>query len=369
MSPASAGPRGRLEAMSRPATRYPAPPTVRQRAAGWRSRLAEVGWVLLPARLFLGATFLFAGLQKLADPNFLNAGSPTSIQSQLATYQAASPIGFLLGPVAEHAVAFGVLTALAEIAVGLGTLLGLWARVAAAGGFLLSTSFFLTVSWHTRPYYYGSDIFVMVMWLPLIAVGAAGVLSLDARLRRAAARELGVDPAAPPPERRRELDRRTVVRGAAAAGVVAAGGAALAGADSALGRWLARTGRAPQAAASPTPPAGGPPTPVPGSGVGPVLARVADVPVGGAVPFQDPGTGQPALVVRPSPGTIKAFSAVCTHAGCTVGFDGGTKRFVCPCHGSLFDGSTGQVLTGPAPSPLPAIPVVVAGGEIRLKSG
>jgi thiosulfate dehydrogenase [quinone] large subunit len=308
------------------------------------ARLREPGWVLLPLRLMLGATFLFAGLQKLADPNFLDPAHPSSIQRQLATFRGTSPIGPLLGPVAEHAVAFGVLTALAEIAVGLGTLLGLYARVAALGGFLLSTSFFLTVSWGTRPYYYGSDVFVMVMWLPLVAVGAAGVLSLDGRFRRAAAAELGVNADDPPRDRRRELTRRTVVRSGAAAAMVAGSAVALAGADAALGRRLA--GDEPSSASG---------------GAGTVLGTAADVPVGGAKEVK--AHGGAAFVVQPVPGDFKAFSAICTHAGCPVTFRDG--RFACPCHGSVFDAATGRVLSGPATRPLPQIAVRDEAGEIR----
>lgn len=348
-----------LDAMPRPEDRYPPPPAFLDRVGGWRGLLGQPGWVLLPARLFLGGTFLFAGLQKLADPNFLDAGHPTSIQSQLASFRAASPIGSLLGPVADHAVAFGVLIAVAEVAVGLGMLLGLWARVAAFGGLLLSTLFFLTVSWGTRPYYYGSDIFVMVMWLPYLAVGAAGVLSLDAALRRRAARDLAVDPTAPPPERRRELDRRTLVRGAAAAGVVAAGGVALAGADAAIGRALVGNGSTATAEPSSTPsrPAAG----------GTTVATVSQVPVGGARTFQNPATGNPAIAVQPTAGDVKAFSAICSHAGCIVSFDQPTHRFRCPCHNSMFDGATGRVLNGPAPRGLDVIPVTVEGGEIKVE--
>ena len=84
--------------------------------------------------------------------------------------------------------------------------------------------------------------------------------------------------------------------------------------------------------------------------------------MGGAASFTDPVSGQPGYVVQPTAGTFKAFSAVCTHAGCTVEFQQGT--FFCPCHASTFDGKTGAVLSGPAPSGLPAIPVRVSGGTI-----
>ncbi len=46
--------------------------------------LYSAGWVLLPLRVFLGFTFSFAGLQKLANPGFFDASNPASIQAQLA---------------------------------------------------------------------------------------------------------------------------------------------------------------------------------------------------------------------------------------------------------------------------------------------
>ena len=46
--------------------------------------LQLTGWAALPLRAFLGFTFCFAGLQKLANPGFFDATNPVSIQSQLA---------------------------------------------------------------------------------------------------------------------------------------------------------------------------------------------------------------------------------------------------------------------------------------------
>src|SRR3954464_483805 len=132
-------------------------------------------YALLPLRLFLGATFTFAGLQKLADPAYLDAHSPTSVQATMLSLQHQSPIGWLLGLSAHAPVLVGVSIALGELAVGLATLVGLWVRVAAAGGLLLSLTFFLTVSFHTRPYYYGSDIVFLFAWtVPLLAGSGPG---------------------------------------------------------------------------------------------------------------------------------------------------------------------------------------------------
>jgi len=56
---------------------------------------------------------------------------------------------------------------------------------------------------------------------------------------------------------------------------------------------------------------------------------------------------------------------VCTHLGCTVGWNQEQKRFVCPCHGSQYDGQ-GRVVNGPAKRPLPLVTVVVKQNQIRL---
>jgi thiosulfate dehydrogenase [quinone] large subunit len=72
------------------------------------------------------------------------------------------------------------------------------------------------------------------------------------------------------------------------------------------------------------------------------------VPVKGAASFQDPTSGDPALVVQPKAGTFLAFDAVCPHAGCMVQYDRNNATFSCPCHGSQFNGTTGAVEVGPA---------------------
>src|SRR5690242_20560338 len=146
-------------------------------------------WSLLPLRLFLGVTFTFAGLQKLANPSYLDAHSPTSVQATILSLRHQSPIGWLLGISAHAPVLVGVLIALGELAVGLATLAGLWVRLTAAGGMLLSLTFFLTVSFHTKPYYYGSDIVFLFAWsVPLLA-GGWPEPTLDAWIRRRTARE------------------------------------------------------------------------------------------------------------------------------------------------------------------------------------
>jgi Rieske Fe-S protein len=89
------------------------------------------------------------------------------------------------------------------------------------------------------------------------------------------------------------------------------------------------------------------------------LADVDQVPSGGGLIL-----GQENIVLTRTAGNaVHAFSATCTHQGCTVNrVSGGTID--CPCHGSRFDIRTGAVVSGPAPRPLPAIKVSVRGNEI-----
>jgi Rieske Fe-S protein len=98
-------------------------------------------------------------------------------------------------------------------------------------------------------------------------------------------------------------------------------------------------------------------TPPPGGG----LIALADVPVGGAAAAVT-ASGATIVVAQPEAGKVVAFSAVCTHTGCTVAADG--ARLVCPCHGSVFDAATGGVLNGPATAPLPPVAVAVKDGEV-----
>ena len=137
------------------------------------------GWYLLPLRLFLGVTFLYAGLQKLANPDFFRSGSPISIHAQMVGASHTSPIGGLLGHLVGIAPAIGLVIALGEVAVGIGALLGLLTRVAATGGAVLAFSLFLAISFHTSPYFTGADIVFLFAWIPIALAGAAGAPAVD----------------------------------------------------------------------------------------------------------------------------------------------------------------------------------------------
>ncbi|MGH3266808.1 MAG: DoxX family protein, partial [Trebonia sp.] len=169
------------------------------------------GWALLPLRAFLGFTFCFAGLQKLANPGFFDASNPASIQAQMLAAARRSPIHALLTPLSHQAVLIGVVIAIAELAVGIGALLGLLTRVAALGGVFVSLNLFLAVSFHTNPYYTGSDIVFVFAWLPLLIAGG-GPLSLDAFAANTAATRMASRGRAAVPV---DVERRRIVSGLA----------------------------------------------------------------------------------------------------------------------------------------------------------
>jgi Rieske Fe-S protein len=90
-----------------------------------------------------------------------------------------------------------------------------------------------------------------------------------------------------------------------------------------------------------------------------VLARTADIPVGGGKIL----AGQKIVITQPQAGSFHAFTAVCTHQGCIVGsVAGGTIN--CPCHGSKFSIANGSVVNGPAASPLAPVSIKVQGTSI-----
>jgi Rieske Fe-S protein len=96
----------------------------------------------------------------------------------------------------------------------------------------------------------------------------------------------------------------------------------------------------------------------PASGGG-ALVKTSGVPVGNGVILE----AKKVVVVQPTAGQFKAFTAVCTHMGCTVAtIKGGTIS--CPCHGSTYSAKDGSVTGGPAPRPLKEIKVTVKGAEV-----
>jgi thiosulfate dehydrogenase [quinone] large subunit len=371
--------------------------------------------VILPLRLFLGAAFVDAGLGKLLSAAYLGPG-PQGFAAQARGFAHGSPIGWLVQAVAlRHPAPAGLLLAVGELAVGLLTLVGLASRAAAGGGLAFSLTFFLTASWHTRPFFYGADLPFAAGWLVLLLAGDAGLPSLDRRLarRQRAQAGLGGDhevavplgrlqqlcaaadphgrcagaagracrgqqcPLLPRPAGPVAFDasRRTVLARGGLAVVALGVTGVLGGAVAAAARVLAPETdsggglrslpaptthpRAHQAAPSRTVPRGT------------RIGSLSDIPVGQAASFTTP-SGKPAVAVRLGQRSVVAYSAVCTHAGCTVGYDAGARLLACPCHGAEFDPARGAAaVAGPTSTPLPKITLHVSpdGGVYLPPSG
>jgi menaquinol-cytochrome c reductase iron-sulfur subunit len=72
-----------------------------------------------------------------------------------------------------------------------------------------------------------------------------------------------------------------------------------------------------------------------------------------------------AWVLRAKDGPLQAFSAVCPHLGCAIGFDGGEQVFRCPCHDSSFT-LDGERRGGPTERGMDPLPIEVKDGRIRI---
>ncbi|MER7700745.1 DoxX family membrane protein [Streptomyces sp. NPDC096095] len=173
----------------------------------------NLGVVLLPMRVLLGFISIYAGMGKLCDPVYFDGGARGSMVTWLTSlhpWAVAEPLrDFAL----SHPVGAGLTVAFLQVVVGVLTVLGLWQRVAAAFGALLSAALLVTVSWRTVAVYDAPDIILLAAWSPLIIAGAP-VYSVDGRLAGEAWRKLG------PRSEIWDLRRRVLRRGAVVATVV-----------------------------------------------------------------------------------------------------------------------------------------------------
>jgi thiosulfate dehydrogenase [quinone] large subunit len=359
-------------------------------------------WVLLPMRLFLGITFIYAGVQKLTDPQFFNPAARGYIGKQMIAFATGSPLHGLLIRLVPHAMLFGALVAFGEIAIGLGALLGLLFRPAAFFGILINLVFFLTASWHVYPYFYGSDIVFVFCWITLLISGPANtglpsidewfvqhVLSNSLRMRYALMTDLllgingvptsgviqssavtnrGKQPAGNKrsPSRYAQLkraeqeSRRNFLWGMLTGG---AGIAILAWMGSSLhlfpGSITDSGSGSPGASTSSSSTSSGTAT-TGGTSGSTVIAQVNAVQNNSSVNFTLASNGDPGVLVRLANGQFVAYDATCTHAGCPVAYDSGSQLLQCPCHGAIFDpAKAGAVVQGPAQTPLTSVPIQV----------
>ncbi len=293
--------------------------------------------------------------QKLLDPNFLRPQGQDYIGTQLHGFAQGTPAGPLMNLLAHAPVAAGLATALIEIAIGLGTLLGVGALLAAFAGLAINLTLWLSATWHVHPFFLGSDSIYAIAWLAMIA----GLL--EAERRRGGQRLAG------PVARLDGIDRREFVRGGLVAGVtlaVAGAARALAGPPA---KGLSKVALGGTGTSGHGKVAGPPASASPASAVrGKVLATLDQLQVGQAVGFNAPGVG-PAVLLRLADNRVVAYSRICTHAGCLVGYDPSAQILVCPCHGAEFDPARqAEAIAGPTNTPLPPISVDVSGGKVIL---
>ncbi|MCZ4097334.1 DoxX family protein [Streptomyces sp. So13.3] len=158
----------------------------------WRETASR--YALMPLRIFLGVTFVYASLDKLTGSVFLTDSAPGSLVGTLHAVRDSAAIPQMVDLALKAPHAFGYAIAFGELAVGIGILIGLFGRLAALGGAAISLSLWLTVSWATDPYYYGNDLVYLMAWLPLILAGTP-LLSADGLI--ASRRRSGVAPLPP----------------------------------------------------------------------------------------------------------------------------------------------------------------------------
>ncbi|MBB6348503.1 QcrA and Rieske domain-containing protein [Nonomuraea muscovyensis] len=158
-----------------------------------------------------------------------------------------------------------------------------------------------------------------------------------------------------------ETTRRAVVLGAGGAGLAAVLSACASYGDPATQASVAPPAEEPLADEASEAPDGGASPTKKAKAEGKALAETADIPSGGGKVFES----QKVVVVQTQSGDFKAFTAVCTHAGCTVAsVSNGTIN--CPCHGSKFKIEDGSVAAGPAEQPLEEKKIKVDGDRIML---
>jgi thiosulfate dehydrogenase (quinone) large subunit len=312
-------------------------------------------------RGFLGVTFVFAGAQKLLDPNFLHPGGLDYIGTQLQGFAKGTPAGPLLLLLARVPAVTGVGIALLEIAIGLGTLLAIAPMTAALGGALVSLTLLLSATWHVHPYFLGSDSIYAVAWLALLTG-----LWETARAR--------TGHVVKPLELIDGIDRREFLRGGALAGLTLTVAAVAKAFGAPLSPALGGSTRADEGTGSgssgSTGSSGSAPQTPPGSATagGSTITTLDRLPVGKAIGFTAPGVGA-AVLLRLANDSVAAYSRSCTHAGCLVGYDPSARVLFCPCHGAEFDpAQEAAPISGPANTALQRIDVIVdpQTGDISL---
>ena len=97
------------------------------------------------------------------------------------------------------------------------------------------------------------------------------------------------------------------------------------------------------------------------------IANTNNLQVGSPVYFEYP-KGYPNMLLKKADGSLIALSMLCTHVCCECTYEPGNNVIFCPCHGSVFD-STGNVVRGPAGTPLPSVLLTVDSSGYVIPTG
>jgi thiosulfate dehydrogenase [quinone] large subunit len=283
-------------------------------ADSWRAQ----SWAIRVLRAWLSITWIYAGWDKATDPGFLTKGATGFIGDQLIGYSTNSPISWLFNSLIEHATVVGMFVIFSEFAIGIATLLWIAPTSAAFGGFMMSIILWLASTFYISPYFLGSDTAYAILWLVYFLTLVGNRRTVDIA-----------------------LDRRGAIRIGALS--LAAVGAAI------VGKTFAKVSEKSE-------------TTVSGSSQ---IIELSKINVGQTHQFAL-SNGMPAILFRTKTGVF-AYSATCTHEGCTVAYQSSKKSLYCPCHGAEFDPfKNGGVITGPTRDALPTVKVEISGDWVVL---
>ena len=125
-------------------------------------------------RFWLGATWVYGGWDKATDHSFLTPRTFNYIGNQIRSFVEISPLAPLLQNSLEHATLVGWAVLITEFATGIAILLNIVPRFAALVGFSTSVGLWLTVTFHVKPYFLGSDTAYAIMWLAYLLILQSG---------------------------------------------------------------------------------------------------------------------------------------------------------------------------------------------------
>jgi Rieske Fe-S protein len=96
-----------------------------------------------------------------------------------------------------------------------------------------------------------------------------------------------------------------------------------------------------------------------------VVGKLDDFPIGGSKTVVV--AERPVLVIRATDGSLRAFSALCTHLQCVVAYSAERNQIECPCHSGIYS-ADGLNVAGPPPRPLEELAIAVNEGTVLVSA-